>query len=191
MNQTASGPGRFSWQRIRPVVREYAETFAVAILLAVVLRTFVIGVYKIPSRSMRPTLVERDRILVSKFLYHFRAPRRGEVVVFRYPEDRKRAFIKRFIGDSGESVQIRQGRLYVNGQLIDTPEIFRQLSYSNYGPYGQAGQAVAIPAGMCYVLGDNTDESKDSRYWGFVPKTDLIGKALVIFWPVRRARVIK
>ena len=186
-----STPTRWSWQRLKPVVREYAETFVTAIVLAVALRTFVIGVYKIPTGSMRPTLIERDRILDNKFLFHFRAPRRGEVVVFRYPEDRKRAFIKRYIAGSGESVELRQGKLFVNGQLVDAPEIFRALAYTNHGPYGQSAQAVTVPPQMFYVLGDNTEASKDSRYWGFVPRKDLIGKALVIFWPFRRARVIE
>ncbi|MBI4354865.1 MAG: signal peptidase I [Candidatus Omnitrophica bacterium] len=180
-----------NWARLKPVIREYAETFGAAILLAVVLRTFVIGVYKIPTGSMRPTLMERDRILVNKFIYHFRQPRRGEVVVFRYPEDPKRAFIKRFIASSGESVQIRGGHLYINGQLVETPEIFHRLAYTNHGPYGQADQAITVPEGMFYVLGDNTESSKDSRYWGFVPRKHLLGKALAIFWPIQRSRVIR
>lgn len=172
------------------VVREYAETIVVAVGLALVIRTFIMGVYKIPTGSMRPTLMEHDRILVNKFLYHFREPERGEVIVFWYPEDPKRAFIKRLIALGGDTIQLRNGEVLVNGYPLELPKVTHE-PYSNIGNWGAAGDQIHVPPGSLYVLGDNSPASKDSRYWGFVPRKYLIGKAMVIFWPLTRMRLIR
>lgn len=165
-------------------LRENIESLAWAIGLALLIRTFIIAPFKIPSGSMRPTLIERDRILVSKFIYRFQEPQRGDIVVFRYPENPKRPFIKRLVGLGGDRVEIRDGRLYVNGEVLDGTGIFAGNHYENQGPYGQAGQVIQVPADQLFVLGDNSASSHDSRFWGFVPRNYLIGKALCIFWPV-------
>ena len=170
--------------------RENLESIILGIALALVIRTFIIQAYKIPSGSMRPTLMEGDRILVNKFIYRFREPQRGDIIVFRYPENRKREFIKRLIGRSGETVGIRAGRVLINGQPLEALP-FGSFSYENHGDLANPAATVTVPPGMCFVLGDNSASSRDSRFWGFVPKDDVLGKALVVFWPVKRWRVIR
>ena len=106
-------------RRLPAAWRENLESILWAVALALAIRTFIVAPFKIPSGSMRPTLIEGDRILVNKFLYRFREPRRGDIVVFRYPEDRKRSFIKRLIAVGGDTVEIREGAVYGNGQRLD------------------------------------------------------------------------
>jgi signal peptidase I len=161
-----------------------------AVAVALLIRTFLIAPFKIPSGSMRPTPMEGDRILVNKFLYRFREPLAGEIIVFRFPDNPKRPFIKRLVAGGGDLVEIRDGHLWVNSQLPPDPKV-HELFYYNQGEFGQEGQVVRVPDGMYYVLGDNSSSSHDSRYWGFVPKRLLIGKAVCIFWPPRRLRALR
>ncbi len=172
----------------RSVWRENLESLAWAAVLALVIRTFIIAPFKIPSGSMHPTLLEGDRILVNKFLYRFREPERGDIIVFRYPDDTRRPFIKRLVGRGGDTVEIREGRVLVNGiPLADRP-IFEVRRYVNQGEYGRPGEAFTVPEGALFVLGDNSSSSHDSRFWGTVPRAHLIGKAVCIFWPPQRLR---
>jgi signal peptidase I len=140
---------------------------------------------------MRPTLIEHDRILVNKFIYRFRLPQRGDIIVFRYPDDTKRPFIKRLIAVGGDTVEIRDGQVLVNGEPLDGSGIFSANHYYNQGPNGQEHQVVQVPQGTFYVLGDNSSSSHDSRFWGFVPKQLLIGRAMCIFWPLTRWRILR
>ena len=169
---------------------ENIKSIVLGVAIALVIRTFIVQVYKIPSGSMRPTLMEGDRIIVSKFTYRFREPQPGEVIIFRYPEDRKREFIKRLIGRGGDTIAIRNERLVVNDRVReDAP--FKAFQYLNRGTLTDPQTVITVPPGMYFVLGDNSASSRDSRYWGFVPKNDLVGKALVIFWPLHRWKVIR
>lgn len=170
--------------------RENLESVLWAVAVALLIRTSVIAPFKIPSGSMRPTLIEGDRILVNKFLYRFREPTAGEVIVFRFPDNPKRPFIKRLVAVGGDLVEIRDGHLWVNGQLPPNTKV-HELFYYNQGEFGQESQVVRVPDGMYYVLGDNSSSSHDSRYWGFVPKRLLIGRAVCIFWPPRRVRALR
>jgi len=170
--------------------QENLESILWAVALALVIRTFIVAPFKIPSGSMRPTLIEADRILVNKFLYRFQEPQRGEIIVFRFPENPRRPFIKRLIAVGGDRVEIRDGHVLVNG----TPRPFplpQQSYYSNQGPFGQEQAVIEVPVGMYYVLGDNSSSSHDSRFWGFVPRRLLIGKAICIFWPPTRIRALR
>jgi len=185
----------------KSAVREWTESIVIAFILAMFIRAFIVQAYKIPSGSMRPGLVEGDRILVSKFIYGakvpftdlrlpgLREPRRGEVIVFIYPKDPSRDFIKRLIAKEGEVVQIKHGKVYVNGEALNNPKFARH--YYNRGPYGEEGEKILVPPDCYYVLGDNSASSQDSRYWGFVPEKNLIGKAFFIYWPPHRIRIIK
>lgn len=182
-------------QRTRPApaksnFRENLESILWAAALALVIRTFIIAPFKIPSGSMRPTLIEGDRILVNKFLYRFHEPRRGDIIVFRFPENPKRPFIKRLIAAGEDEVEIRQGHVLVNGRRLDAAAV-QDFTYHNQGQFGQEGAATTVPADMYYVLGDNSSSSHDSRFWGFVPKRFLIGKAVYIFWPPKRVRALR
>jgi signal peptidase I len=184
------------------VVREWVESIVVALVLALVIRTFIIQAFKIPTGSMRPTLIEGDRILVSKFRYgpkvpftHYRLagftkPQWGDVVVFVYPEDPSKDFIKRLIATGGETVEIKKGHIYVNGKALeDLP--FKGIYYYNRGEYGDTGQKIKVEENHYFVLGDNSASSRDSRYWGFVPEKSVIGRAELIYWPLNRIRMVK
>ena len=190
-------------QKEKSAIREWLEAIIIAAFLAFcVIRPFIVQAFKIPTGSMRPTLLEGDRILVNKFIYGakipftkfrlpgFNKPQRGDVVVFIYPEDKQRDFIKRLVALEGETVEIANGTIYINDKPLDKPP-FNQRYYYNRGPYGEEGLKVLIPKGQYLVLGDNSASSRDSRYWGFVPEENMLGEAFVIYWPVNRIRVIK
>jgi signal peptidase I len=187
---------------VRPAVRqkstfrEYAEALGVALLLALLIRTFVVQAFKIPSGSMLQTLQIGDHILVNKFVYGprleipltqyslgqlpgFRRPLPGDVVVFIWPKDRSKDFIKRVVAIEGQTVELRTKRLYVDGKPSDDPH----ASYvaGRDGPGGNFGP-VTVPPNHVFVMGDNRDQSYDSRFWGPVPISDIKGKALIIYW---------
>jgi signal peptidase I len=188
--------------KTKGIIREYAESIIIALVLALVIRAFVVQAFKIPTGSMRPTLLENDRILVNKFIYGaqipfirvrlpaVREPKRGDIIVFKYPEDPKKDFIKRLIASGGETVEIIGGKIAINGTIIKDG-ILNNINYCNFGPYGQEGMKVRVPKDCYFVLGDNSMSSKDSRYWGFVPKRNLEGEAFFIFWPIKRIGTIK
>jgi len=176
--------------------REYVEAIVVALLLAFFIRTFVVQAFKIPSGSMIPTLQVGDHILVSKFIYGLRNPFSGEVlvplkepktfdvIVFKYPKNPKLDFIKRVIGTPGDTVEVRDKQIFLNGAPLRDPygihrdpRIFdrRQSPRDNFGP-------ITVPPGKLFVMGDNRDESNDSRFWGFVDMKAVKGKAFLIYW---------
>lgn len=180
----------------KSVAREYVEAIIIAVLLALFIRTFVIQAFKIPSGSMLPTLKIGDHLLVNKFIYGVRVPftgallvpwktpQRGDVVVFRYPKDRSIDYIKRVIGQPGDTVTIKNKVVYINGKAIDDPhahftslQIFSgQVSpRDNFGP-------VTVPDGHIFAMGDNRDNSSDGRFWGFVDQKDVLGKAFILYW---------
>ena len=183
--------------------REYAESVIVAVLLALFVRSFFLQAFKIPTGSMRPTLVEGDRILVDKVTYgipipftsarlpRIRPPQRGDVVVFRSIDDPHKDFIKRLVAVGGDTVEIRDLKVWVNGRPLSDPPIFRQMVYYNRGTYAQQGQPFKVPPGYGFFLGDNSASSRDSRYWGFLPEQNVIGRAFVIYWPPRRVRGLR
>jgi len=186
----------------KSVLRDWVESIIIAFFLAMVIRAFIVQAFKIPTGSMRMTLIEGDLILVNKFIYGakvpftnyrlpaLRQPKRGDVVVFIYPEDKKKDFIKRLVGLPGETVEIKGGSIYINDKPV-TEAIFNQIYYFNKGDFALSGKKIVVPLDSYFVLGDNSASSKDSRFWGFVPKTDLLGQAMVIYWPLPRVRVIK
>jgi len=186
----------------KSVIRDWVESIIIAFLLALIIRVFIVQAFKIPTGSMRMTLIEGDLILVNKFIYGAKVPfinyrfpalhnpARGDVVVFIYPEDKKKDFIKRLVGLPGETVEIKGGSIYINGKPALEP-IFKQIYYNNLGDFGARGQKITVPLNSYFVLGDNSASSKDSRFWGFVPKDNLLGKALIIYWPPNRIRQIK
>jgi signal peptidase I len=175
--------------------RENLEVVITAVILALLIRTFVVQAFKIPTGSMRPTLIEGDRIMVNKFIYRFKKPQRWDIIVFKYPEDTKKDFIKRLIASGGETVQIKDGEVWIDGELAEKPEELKErlLYYYNKPDtdYGEEGMVIKVPEDTFFVLGDNSASSRDSRYWGFVPRKYLIGKAFLIYWPPRRIETLK
>jgi signal peptidase I len=170
----------------KSVVREYAEAFAIAIVLALIIRMFVIEAFKIPSGSMIPSLLVGDHLLVSKFAYKFGEPKRGDIVVFKYPDDPSRNFIKRIIGVGGDTIEIREKVVYVNGVKREEPyvqHVFEEVLPARYSPRDNFGP-VTVPSNAFFMLGDNRDSSLDSRFWEnrFVKRRAIVGKALIIYW---------
>lgn len=160
-------------------LREMIEVVVVALALAFFIKTFIVGNFWIPSESMVPTIEINDKVIVTNFSYWFEGPQRGDVVVFRYPQDPKKDYIKRCIGLPGETIQFQNSQLYVNGQLVEEPYLPEGLQFEDYGP-------VQVPEGQYFMCGDNRNHSSDSRAWGFVEKKFIIGKAQVIYWPFDR-----
>jgi signal peptidase I len=243
----------------KSIVREYAEAFAFAILLALFIRTFFIQLFKIPTGSMEPTLHGAqnhrgfgDHIVVNKFIYGpqtldwigiprtnigvdiptfrfsrlaLRAPRRGDIIVFRFPFDalcnncqrdfnlagradracpycgslnverQNKDFVKRCIGLPGETIEIRDGHIYADGRRVASPREVADIYYRNIspsqGPYGHVGQRITVPKDSYFVLGDNSANSKDSRFWGFVPFQNVRGLSFFIYLPPSRIGVVR
>ena len=179
--------------RVKSTVREYAEALGVALLLALVIRTFVVQAFKIPSGSMLPTLQIGDHILVNKFVYGprfevpfsqwslgqlpgLREPRVGDIIVFIYPRERDKDFIKRIVAVAGQTVEARGNAVFVDGKRAEEAHAhYEKRDHVDFGPY-------TVPAGHVFVMGDNRDESYDSRFWGPVPVQDIKGLAMVIYW---------
>jgi len=176
--------------------REYAEAIIIALIAALIIRAYVIQAFKIPSGSMIPTLLVGDHILVNKFIYGttipftdkrvlvFKKPERGDIIVFKYPENPKKDFIKRVIATEGDKIESRNKVICVNGDKINEPYIqhtdnavfpHEMGSRDNFGP-------VVVPENKFFVMGDNRDQSHDSRFWGFVDLHDIKGKALIIYF---------
>lgn len=175
--------------------REYAEALLVAALLAFVIRSFGVQAFKIPSGSMEDTLLVGDFLFVSKFLYGaeipftggkrlpgFRDPQRGDIIVFRYPRDPSQDYIKRLVGEPGDTVEIRDREVFINGEPIEEPYVKHsprrgspEDRRENFGPF-------VVPEGEYFMLGDNRENSQDSRWWGTVTHEQLRGKAMFIYW---------
>ena len=181
---------------VKRVVWEYAEAIVTALILALLIRTYAVQAFKIPSGSMEPTLLVGDHILVNKFIYGtvlpfshervlaVRSPHSGDVIVFKYPGDMSKDFIKRVVGTPGDVVTEKNKVVYVNGKR--TADFFTQhtdpnMKPGNMDPRDNFGP-VTVPPGEYFVMGDNRDESYDSRYWGFVPMKNILGEAFVIYW---------
>jgi signal peptidase I len=185
----------------KSVVRDYLEALIWAVVLALVIRTWGVQAFKIPSGSMKPTLLIGDHLLVSKSSYGIKLPfsdvvvipigdpERGDIVVFRFPEDKDKDFIKRIIGLPGETVEVRDKAVFINGKKLNkdwghyTDKVVLPPGVQprdNFGP-------VKVPEDHYFVMGDNRDQSYDSRFWfggrgGFVPREDILGKAFIIYW---------
>jgi len=180
----------------KSVVREYVEAIIIAILLALFIRSFIVQAFKIPSGSMLPTLQIGDHLLVNKFIYGvkipmtgnvlipWKSPERDDVVVFRFPKDRSIDYIKRVVGIAGDIVEVKDKQLFLNGEPITNPHAHfteSTVMAAGTGPRDNMGP-VKVPEGTLFVMGDNRDNSYDSRFWGFVPLKDVLGKAFILYW---------
>lgn len=171
------------WGKQKSGLSRYFLFVGIVLVLALLLRLLVIKPYEIPSPSMEPTLMPGDRILVNKLAHKLWAPNRGDVVVFQYPKNPDRVFIKRVIGLEGEKVEIRENHVLINGKPLTEPYL-KEREIPPFPPE-------KIPEGKILVLGDNRNQSEDSRDWGLLPKEYLLGKAFFIYWPVNRIQVIR
>jgi signal peptidase I len=192
----------------KSTVREYFESIVIAVILALFVRTFVLQAFKIPTGSMENNLLIGDHLLVNKFVYAPTASgveralmpistiKRGDVLVFKYPVEPDRDFIKRVIGLPGETLELKEKKIYINGKPLDEPyvhfleeprhnaelsEVTSSDVRENFGP-------VTVPPDQYFMMGDNRDNSADSRYWGFMPRDYVKGKALLIYWSYESER---
>ena len=190
-----------------PVIREYAEALIIALLAALIIRTFIVQAFRIPTGSMEDTLLVGDFLLVNKFIYGahvpfldwrlpaIREPKQGDIVVFKYPRNEKQDYIKRCIAVEGQTIEVRNKDVYVDGKRFENPanckfidEIIKPPGVVEYDvePRGAGNRdnygPVRVPDGHLFVMGDNRDNSLDSRYWGFLPRKNLIGNALIIYF---------
>jgi len=186
-------------------IRDWVEPAFEAMIIAIVLRTFIIQAFRIPTSSMEDNLLIGDHLLADKFVYgsyvpwkdntyaRLTDPKRGDVVIFRYPLDKKFMFIKRCMGLPGDIIQVKDKVLYINGQKMDEPYIYNKdmrvypaymTPRDNFGP-------VTVPPDSYFVMGDNRDNSADSRFWGFLERKYLRGKARLVYWPPNRWKIIK
>jgi len=192
----------------KSTAREYFESIVIAVILALFVRTWVFQAFKIQTGSMEQNLLIGDHLVVNKFLFAPTATglerallpvttiKRGDVVVFKYPEEPERDFVKRVIGLPGETLELREKRVYINGQRLDEPYVFYleppgQMTGQHeattfdlrerYGP-------VVVPTDAYFMMGDNRDNSQDSRYWGFLPRSYVKGKALMVYWSYESGR---
>jgi signal peptidase I len=192
----------------KSTLREYFESIVIAVILALFIRTFVVQAFKIPTGSMEENLLIGDHLLVNKFVF---APtetgaertllpvgtiKRRDIIVFKYPEDPERDFIKRVIGLPGETVEVREKKVYINGTALDEPyvhflappsapsELHEVTSFDVRERFGP----VTVPADQYFMMGDNRDNSADSRYWGFLRRDYIKGRALVIYWSYQAER---
>lgn len=186
------------------LIREYAESIAIAVLLALVIRTYLVQAFKIPSGSMEDTLAIGDHLLVSKFIYGtkipfvdkrvltIRDPSQGDVIVFEYPEDPSKDFIKRVIGVPGDVVEGKEKKVYVNGKPYENPhEVHKEKDIipKEMNPRDTFGP-ITVPANSYFVMGDNRDRSYDSRFWKFVRRDQIKGLAFIKYWSWDRDKLM-
>jgi len=181
---------------IKSKLREYAESIIIAVILAFFIRTFIIQAFKIPSGSMKPTLQIGDYLIVNKFIYGVKIPiirktivpisnpKRGDIVVCIYPQDRSMDFIKRVIGIAGDRIEIKNKKIYLNGRPANDNNgvyTYDRIIPGTEQPRDNLGPIV-VPPDDIFVMGDNRDNSYDGRFWGFVNLRDVLGKAVIIYW---------
>jgi signal peptidase I len=179
----------------KSTTREYFESIVITAIIALFATTFVVQAFKIPTGSMESNLLIGDHLLVNKFVYGinsgfwskilpYKAPKRGDVIVFKYPNSPEVAYVKRLIGMPGDKVEMIGRTIYINGQALK--ETYTQ--YIDPGSINDHFGPIEVPPNRYFAMGDNRDNSQDSRYWGFVPRDYILGKALVIYWSYETPR---
>lgn len=164
--------------------KDWIISIVVAVVLAFLIRQFIVELYIVDGPSMRPTLQSQERLVVNKFIYSLRAPEKGEILVFKYPRDQSRDFIKRVIATPGDTIEIKEGRVYVNDQM-QSEDYILEKTRSEY-------PKATVPDGTVFVMGDNRNNSEDSRFAdvGFVPYSLIKGKAMLVFWPFSQFKTL-
>ena len=171
---------------VQGLVFEWVPTLFWALVLALILRNYAVATFYIPSGSMEDTLLKRDLLIADKLSYKVfkRDPQRGDIMIFQYPEDRKLDYIKRVIGLPGDRIEVRQGTVYVNGEALEEDTYIKERPLRPFPP-------MTVPDDHYFMMGDNRNQSQDSRAWGTVPRSYFEGRALFVFWPPNRVHVIQ
>ena len=166
---------------------QWVAAIVAAVLIALAIDNFVIVNAQIPSGSMENTIMTGDRVIGNRFAYSFSDPQRFDIIIFRYPDDESQLFIKRIIGLPGETVEIRDGKIYLNGSDEPLEDVqTKETMVGSFGPY-------TVPENSYFVMGDNRNDSKDSRYWTntFVTKDEILGKAIFRYWPISEFKILE
>jgi len=171
-----------TWRKATGGLWEFAKTLIIAFILAQLIMVSVAQAFQVEQYSMEPTLLPHDRVLVDKFLYRLRQPRRGDVIVLKYPLNPQRNYIKRIVALPGDRLEVKAGRVFINDTPMAEP-------YVNGAPQGDFGP-VTVPADTVFVMGDNRNNSDDSRSFGALKKELIVGQAVLIYWPPQRIRLL-
>lgn len=175
----------FKEEKQKSPILELVESVVIAIVLALVIRFFLFEPFYIPSGSMEPTLQVEDKIIVNKLVYRLKEPKRGDIIVFEHPMlDPNIDYIKRVVGLPGETLEIKESTVYINGKPLEEEYLPADLKFMDFGP-------VTIPENSYFMMGDNRNNSQDSRVWGTLPEDYIVGKAFFIFWPAGRIGILK
>ncbi len=173
---------RPDWKKIAGSIWEFAKTLIIAFVLAQLIMVSVAQAFQVEQYSMEPTLLPHDRVLVDKILYRLRQPHRGDVIVLKYPLNPSRNYIKRIVALPGDTLEVKGGKLYVNGRIVQEPYL-NGVPQGNYGP-------LKVPADSVFVMGDNRNNSEDSRSFGALKKEFIVGQAVLVYWPPQRIRLL-
>lgn len=173
-------------KKISPILRQVVDTIVLTALIFLFLVTFVVQGYKVYGSCMEPNLRSGERLLGNKFIYRFAKPGRGDVIVFKYPRDPSKVFVKRVVGLPGETVEIRSGRVFIDGKPVD------EHKYVKNTPRDPNGDLIRhrVAPNHLFVLGDNRDQSNDSRSWGDLPIEDVQAKVWLRYWPPARCAIV-
>lgn len=187
-SETGQGEGRRGTNRdfflLVREVRRWARDIVFAALVAIVIVLFVVQPVRVEGTSMQPKLVDQERIFVNKFVYHFSKIERGDIVVFWYPKDQTKSFVKRVVGLPRETIEVRTGVVFINGKRLVEPYVSSENFDESSSPPD------LVPSHHYFVLGDHRNSSNDSRNWGFVPRENIFGKAIFRYWPVSKLGLI-
>ena len=182
---TTIGRVRTEKRRAQARVKEYVEAVLIALVIAAILRVFVVQAYRVESGSMENTLQVGDFLFVNKFIYHFRDPAPNDIIVFEYPLNPAKDYIKRVVAVEGQTVEVVAKKVYIDGKLAAEPELAKHID-SKYLPVELSARDYfgpkQVPPGQLFVMGDNRDDSKDSRFWGFVDKRQVKGRTFLIYF---------
>ena len=164
-------------KRVRKELFEWVLTIAAAVMVALFINNFIIVNATVPTSSMEKTIMTNDRVIGLRFAYHSSEPERGDIIIFRFPDDEDILYIKRIIGMPGDTVEIHDGGVYIDGSLLDEPYL-KVTTEGEFGPY-------TVPEGHYFMMGDNRNNSADSRYWDntFLEREKIVGKAVLRYWP--------
>ena len=165
------------------------ETILVALVLAIVLYLFIMTPHEVVGNSMHPTYKNGEMLMANKILYKMKKPERGDVIIFKYSETQD--FIKRIIGLPRETVMLKDGKLYINGNMLDESHYLSSSVYTNGGEYLKEGETITVPEGRYFACGDNRPHSSDSRAFGPIDEKDIKGKAWIVYFPFNEFRLVK
>jgi signal peptidase I len=178
-------------RKIYTILIDLFETIVIAGGIFVVIYAFLFRPYQVNGESMMPNFHNGEYILTNLITLRINELEKGEVVVFKAPVDHDKDYIKRIIGVPGDTVMVNEGRVYVNGEAVDESEYLSPTLLTSNGNFMKPGQTATVPEDQYFVLGDNRNASSDSRDWGFVPKKDIVGKSMVVYWPPKEFKIVR